>query len=40
MSCDKKENIDAGGAHNQYEIPKSHVEVYNEADVFVRYKLT
>lgn len=27
-------------AHNQYEIPKSHVEVYNEADVFVRYKLT
>jgi hypothetical protein len=27
------------GAHNQYEIPKSH-EVYNGADVFVRYKLT
>ena len=25
------------GALNQYEIPKSHVEVYNEADVFVRY---
>lgn len=40
MSCDKRKTL-TQGAHNQYEIPKSHVEeVYNEADVLVRYKLT